>query len=49
MREDGCWQSELSSWGDKGSKRYLWNERSVERAIDYVLYVQGDDLPDFDD
>ncbi|MEP6708252.1 MAG: transposase [Pyrinomonadaceae bacterium] len=26
MREDGCWQSELSPWADKGSKRYLWNE-----------------------
>jgi hypothetical protein len=27
----------------------LWNEKSVARAIDYVLYGQGDDLPDFDD
>jgi len=27
----------------------LWNERSVARAIDYVLYGQGDELPDFDD
>jgi hypothetical protein len=23
--------------------------RSVARAIDYVLYEQGDELPDFDD
>ena len=49
MREDGCWHSELSPWVAKGSKRYLWNERSLARAIDYVLYGQGDDLPDFDD
>jgi len=49
MREDGCWHSELSPWAAKGSKRYLWNERSLARAIDYVLYGQGDDLPDFDD
>jgi REP element-mobilizing transposase RayT len=49
MRENGCWQSARSPWSDKGSKRYLWNERSIERAIDYVINGQGDDLPDFDD
>jgi hypothetical protein len=48
MRQDGCWNSESSPWVDKGSQRNLWNERSVERAIDYVLYGQGEDLPDFD-
>src|ERR1044072_789999 len=36
MRRDGCWRLERSPWADKGSKRSLWNERSVERAIDYV-------------
>ena len=49
MREDGCWQSGSTPWVEKGSRRYLWNERSVARAIDYVLYGQGDELPDFDD
>ncbi len=49
MREDGCWVGDQSPWAEKGSKRYLWNERSVARAIDYVLYGQGDELPDFDD
>ena len=49
MREAGCWQSERSPWADKGSKRYLWNERSVTQAIEYVLFGQGDELPDFDD
>ena len=49
MRADGCWQSTLSPWSDKGSKRYLWNEQSIERAIDYVINGQGDYLPDFDD
>jgi hypothetical protein len=49
MREDGCWKMEHSPWVDKGSRRNLWNEGSVERAIDYVLNGQGDDLPDFDD
>jgi REP element-mobilizing transposase RayT len=49
MRTAGCWTSGVSPWADKGSTRYLWNERSVARAIDYVLYGQGDELPDFDD
>ena len=48
MREAGCWQSERSPWADKGSKRYLWNEQSVARAIEYVLFGQGDELPEFD-
>ena len=48
MREDGCWPRTYSPWVDKGSRRNLWNERSVELAIDYVLNGQGDDLPDFD-
>jgi len=49
MKSSGCWKRESSPWSDKGSTRYLWNEKSVARAIDYVLYGQGDDLPDFND
>ena len=48
MREDGCWRKDRSPWVDKGSRRSLWNERSVEQAIDYVLNGQGDELPEFD-
>lgn len=48
MREDGEWTGEHSPWSEGGSKRKLWNEASVASAIDYVLYGQGDDLPDFD-
>ena len=48
MRVDGGWCREESPWVDKGSKRSLWNEQSVERAIDYVVNGQGDELPDFD-
>jgi hypothetical protein len=47
LRQDGCWQQSHSPWADKGSQRYLWNERSLERAIDYVINGQGDELPDF--
>ena len=48
MREDGVWVGEHSPWSERGSKRNLWNEASVTSAIDYVLYGQGDCLPDFD-
>jgi len=48
MREDGCWPNAHSPWAEKGSKRKLWNERSVANAINYTLNGQGDDLPDFD-
>ena len=48
MRQDGTRQPQYSPWVDKGSKRNLWNERSVAQAIDYVVNGQGDDLPDFD-
>ena len=48
MRQDGNWKPQRSPWVDKGSKRNLWNERSVAEAVDYVVNGQGDDLPDFD-
>ena len=48
MRERGHWQYAHSPWVDRGSKRYLWTERSLALAIDYVLNGQGGDLPDFD-
>jgi REP element-mobilizing transposase RayT len=48
LREEHLWRSKLSPWAFKGSKRKLWNEKSVARAIEYVLYGQGDDPADFD-
>ena len=48
LRRDGCWRQDSTPWAEKGSKRYLWNERSVAQAIEYVLCGQGDELPDFD-
>jgi hypothetical protein len=48
MREEGSWQSSHSPWADKGSKRYLWNDRSVALAIDYVINGQGGALPELD-
>jgi REP element-mobilizing transposase RayT len=49
LRKQHLWSHDFSPWVRKGSKRRLWNERSVARVIDYVLYGQGDDLPDFND
>ena len=49
LREDKLWPHSFSPWVRKGSKRRLWNEQSLARAIDYVLYGQGDELPDFED
>jgi REP element-mobilizing transposase RayT len=48
MRSCGNWQESHSPWADKGSKRHLWNERSLALAIDYVINGQGGDLPDLD-
>lgn len=48
MRESNSWNFEHSPWADKGSKRWLWNEKSVEIAIDYVVNGQGGELPKFD-
>jgi hypothetical protein len=48
MRQDQCWLKDLTPWAERGSLRYLWNERSVAQAIEYVLCGQGDELPDFD-
>ncbi len=48
MRENGSWISSKTPWAEKGSKRRLWNERHVHAAVEYVLFGQGDELPDFD-
>jgi hypothetical protein len=48
MRHEDYWCSEQSPWPDKGSIRWLWNERSIELAVDYVANRQGSDLRQFD-
>ncbi|HRH44741.1 MAG TPA: transposase [Pyrinomonadaceae bacterium] len=48
MREDKIWNFENTPWAEKGSKKWLWNEKSVEIAIDYVINGQGEELPKFD-
>jgi REP element-mobilizing transposase RayT len=48
LKKNNCWNFLHSPWSDKGSERYLWNEKSLETAIEYVLSGQGKDLPNFD-
>ena len=48
MRERKCWLNDGSPWVDKGSTRYLWNEKSVNLACNYVEFGQGEYLPEFD-
>ena len=47
MKERGCWAHRHSPWSEGGSRRYLWTERSVELAVEYVVDCQGSPLPDF--
>ncbi len=48
LREEGLWNSEETPWAEKGSRRKLWNERSVAEAVDYVINRQCDELPNYD-
>ena len=49
LRSAGLLSVSVKPWVRHGSTRYLWKERHVEKAIDYVLYGQGDEIPPFDD
>lgn len=48
MRSDQNWKHSHSPWVSGGSTKWLWRESSLDLAIDYVLYGQCDDLPNFD-
>ena len=48
LRQSGQWSQPHSPWVDKGSRRFLWNEPSIERAVEYVKNGQGGELPEFD-
>jgi REP element-mobilizing transposase RayT len=46
MRQSGCWPTERSPWVRGESKKYLWTEKELSDAIAYVLYDQGEPLPE---
>ena len=48
LRRLGLIGEEVRPWARGKSRRYLWKAKDVSRAIDYVLYGQGD-FPSFDD
>jgi REP element-mobilizing transposase RayT len=48
LREAGLIGDEVRPWARGRSRRCLWKEKHVSRAIEYVLHGQGD-VPDFDD
>jgi hypothetical protein len=39
----------VKTWSRHGSTIYLWKERDVEKAMNYVLFGQGDELFRLDD
>ena len=47
LRENGVIEGDRRVWSRGESTRYLWKERHVELAVNYVLYGQGDELPKF--
>ena len=47
MIAGSVWQRGLKPWSRHGSTRYLWTEKSLAHAIDYVISGQGDKLPNF--
>ena len=48
LRAVGLIGSDVRPWARGKSRRYLWKPKHLSRAIDYVLFGQGD-LPSFDD
>jgi hypothetical protein len=49
LRDAGRLPVDVKLWERHGSTRYLWKERNVEKAIEYVLFGQGDDLISWSD
>ena len=49
LRERNQWLLSNSPWAERGSKRYLWTELHLQRAIDYVEFDQGDVFVTVDD
>ena len=47
LREAGLVASDSKVWSRGGSTKYLWKPESVERAVEYTINGQGDELPDF--
>jgi REP element-mobilizing transposase RayT len=49
LRENQLIDKEIKVWTRGKSRRYLWKPQHVSLAIEYVLYGQGDVIPDITD
>jgi len=49
LREENLCAKDLRIWSRGRSRRYLWKPRHVAKAIDYVLFGQGDEPFDPED
>jgi REP element-mobilizing transposase RayT len=47
LKKEGLISADIKVWSRHGSTRYLWKESSVAAAIDYVLYCQDEEIPEF--
>jgi len=47
LRETGLVADDRRIWSRGESTRYLWKDRHVELAIEYVQHCQGEELPKF--
>jgi REP element-mobilizing transposase RayT len=48
LRDAGLISSDRRPWCRHGSTRYLWTDEHINKAVDYVINGQGDELPAFD-
>jgi hypothetical protein len=48
LRRTGLMNVSVKPWARHGSTIYLWKERDVEKAVEYVLLGQDGELPPFD-
>ena len=49
LRAHGLIDLETQVWARHCSTRYLWKLASVEAAMRYCMYFQGDEFPSFDE
>jgi hypothetical protein len=49
LREKGLIEREQKVWSRGCSTRYIWREKHLALAEQYVLYGQGDELFEFGD
>jgi hypothetical protein len=43
LRKESLFNQTDKIWSRHGSTTYLWTEESIDAAVDYVMYSQGDD------